>query len=89
MSKAFDTIDHAILLNKIRYYGIDGINPKLIQSYLEKRTQYIQIDDSKSKAEIVETSIPQRSILGSLLFKIYMDDICNVNYQQARTKQNN
>ena len=42
LSKAFD--------NKIRYYGIDGINRKLIQSYLEKRTQYTQRDDSKSKS---------------------------------------
>ena len=76
LSKAFDTIDHQILLNKLQFYGLKGTELELFVSYLSNRKQYVQFEDKKSKTEIITTGVPQGSILGPLLFIIYINDIC-------------
>ena len=75
LSKAFDTLDHKILLSKLKYYGVNGIALKWFRSYLTNRYQYIQYNDVTSTMLTIETGVPQGSILGPLLFLIYMNDI--------------
>ncbi len=79
LSKAFDTINHSILIEKLKFYGFCETAINLMQSYLTERIQYVQMDDVKSDYCSVTTGIPQGSILGPLLFIIYMNDIAEAS----------
>ena len=70
LSNAFDSLDHVILLNKLKYYGVIGTPLQLIKSYLTDRNQFVQIDNTKSSILHLKTGVPQGSILGPLLFLI-------------------
>ena len=74
LSKAFDTLDHAILLDTLFNYGIRGNPPKLISSYLENRQQFVEFRNTKSNIMQISTGVPQGSILWQLLFLIYIND---------------
>ena len=75
LSKAFDTLNFNILLNKLQYYGIHGIALSLIKSYLTNRFQYVQFENSESDLLEIKTGIPQGSILGPLFFSIMINDL--------------
>ena len=79
LSKALDTIDHDILLHKLDYYGFRGIVLDWFRDYLGNRTQYVSYNDNKSDLKTILCGVPQGSILGPLLFILYINDITNTS----------
>ena len=77
LSKAFDTIDHDILTTKLRHYGILGNELNWFISYLDNRKQFVSIENSSSSLGTITTGVPQGSILGPLLFLIYVNDLAS------------
>ena len=78
-SKAFDMVNHNILLQKLRHYGIRGIANDWFRSYLGNREQFVSISGHNSDKKKLKYSVPQGSILGPLLFIIYINDMPNIH----------
>ena len=81
LSKAFDLLDHNILLlYKLKYYGINSNSLQLLENYLTNRKQYIEFEKHKSYMKNITVGVPQGAILGPLFFIIYINDIILAPY---------
>ena len=75
LKKAFDTVDHNILKKKLKIKGIRGLSYDLISSYLANRYQFTSVNSQKSDKNIIDYGVPQGSILGPILFLLYINDL--------------
>ena len=78
LKKAFDTVSHKILINKLGNFGLDVKTVKWFESYLDHRQQYIKFNNEVSEIKSIHYGVPQGSVLGPTLFSLYINDLANI-----------
>jgi len=86
LSKAFDTVDHNILIKKLQFCGIRGQASKWFESYLSERKQFTIVNNKHSELKTIKYGVPQGSVLGPLLFLIFTNDIVNCTQEENKTR---
>ena len=84
LAKAFDTVNHSTLFRKLNHYGISRNSLHLIQSYLENRVQFVQINNHVSMNKTIMCGVQQSSVLGPTLFLLYVNVLQNVTNFEVR-----
>ena len=79
MKKAFDTVDHKLLIQKLQHFGIRGEPNMWLSSFLSDRSQFVNLDEINSDVYKVVYGVPQGTILGHKLFILYINDLCKVS----------
>ena len=74
-AKAFDRVNHSLLVHKLNHYGIRGNTNSLIEHFLHDRKQAVVVDGAKSDYKYVKSDVPQGSVLGPCLFLLYINDL--------------
>ena len=89
LRKAFDTVDHRILIQKLEHYGVRGISKKWFSSYLANRKQFASIGNCNSTTKTILIGVPQGLVLGPLPFLMYINDLHKcVKYSIKSTRPN-
>ena len=79
LKKAFDTVNHGILLQKLEHYGIRGTSLSWFKSYLSERKQFVNLNGTDAEVKVITCGVPQGSVLGPLLFLLYINDLPNIS----------
>ena len=83
LSKAFDTVNHVILSDKLDHYGIRGLALEWVKSYFPERKQFVEFNNVRSSSQAISCGVPEGSILGPLFFILYVNDLNNASMLDA------
>ena len=78
LAKAFDSLNHDIRLDKLAYYDVQNKAKDLLEIYLSNRNQFVQVGEIVSKIKPISMGVPQGSVIGPLLFNIFINDITKI-----------